>query len=164
MLLNSLLRKIGVGVFLFTLTGTSAYAWCLNPETGHETPGNCAQPATPQYHEPPQIAYPPYGGGNNSIGGCNAAGTFCWNITLPPTPPSGPYYTYPIEVYGEEAKNIVERGHIIDRRFSWSGWRYLVKTGWQSWFQFKNKTFDCSVSRHQPTEYYCEEWTPQDRW
>ena len=50
MLLNSLLRRIGVGVFLFTLTGTSAYAWCLNPETGVETPGNWAQSAAPQYH------------------------------------------------------------------------------------------------------------------
>ena len=163
MLLNSLLRRIGVGVFLYTLTGTSAYAWCLNPETGHETPGNCAQSATPQYHEPPQIAYPPYSGGT-SIGGCNAAGTFCWNIQLPPTPPSGPYYTYPIEVYGDQAKNIVERGHIIDRRFSWNGWRYLVKTGWQSWFQYKNKVFDCAVSHREPKQYYCEQWTSQVPW
>ena len=134
-------RKIGVGLLVYTLAMGTASAWSL----GTPTP-------------------PPYSGGNNSIGGCNKDNTFCWNITLPPTPPSGPYYTYPIEVYGEQARVIVERGHIVDRRFSWSGWRYLVKTGWQSWFQFKNKTFDCSVSRHQPTEYFCEEWTPQDRW
>ena len=139
-------RKIGVGVLVFTLMSGGALAeQYLGTQPG----------GSPNYS-------PGYGGG--SFGGCNKDNTFCWNITLPPTPPSGPYYTYPIEVYGEEARNIVERGHIIDRRFSWSGWRYLVKTGWQSWFQFKNKTFDCSVSRHQPTEYFCEEWTPQDRW
>ena len=139
-------RKIGVGVLVFTLMSGGALAeQYLGTQPG----------GSPNYS-------PGYGGG--SFGGCNKDNTFCWNITLPPSPPSGPYYTYPIEVYGEQARNIVERGHIIDRRFSWSGWRYLVKTGWQSWFQFKNKTFDCSVSRHQPTEYFCEEWTPQDRW
>ena len=139
-------RKIGVGVLVFTLMSGGALAeQYLGTQPG----------GSPNYS-------PGYGGG--SFGGCNKDNTFCWNITLPPSPPSGPYYTYPIEVYGEQAQNIVERGHIIDRRFSWSGWRYLVKTGWQSWFQFKNKTFDCSVSRHQPTEYFCEEWTPQDRW
>ena len=139
-------RKIGVGVLVFTLMSGGALAeQYLGTQPG----------GSPNYS-------PGYGGG--SFGGCNSDNTFCWNIELPPTPPSGPYYTYPIEVYGEQAKVIVERGHIIDRRFSWSGWRYLVKTGWQSWFQFKNKTFDCSVSRHQPTEYFCEEWTPQDRW
>ena len=139
-------RKIGVGVLVFTLMSGGALAeQYLGTQPG----------GSPNYS-------PGYGGG--SFGGCNKDNTFCWNITLPPSPPSGPYYTYPIEVYGEQAQVIVERGHIIDRRFSWSGWRYLVKTGWQSWFQFKNKTFDCSVSRHQPTEYFCEEWTPQDRW
>ena len=139
-------RKIGVGVLVFTLMSGGALAeQYLGTQPG----------GMPNYT-------PGYGGG--SFGGCNSDNTFCWNITLPPSPPSGPYYTYPIEVYGEQAQVIVERGHIIDRRFSWSGWRYLVKTGWQSWFQFKNKTFDCSVSRHQPTEYFCEEWTPQDRW
>ena len=144
-------RKIGVGLLVSTLMSGGVLAgesYLIGPESnqiGTHTP------------------YPEYGG-SNSLGCCNKDNTFCWNITLPPPPPSGPYYTYPIEVYGEQARVIVERGHIVDRRFSWSGWRYLVKTGWQSWFQFKNKTFDCSVSRHQPTEYYCEEWTPQDRW
>jgi len=146
-------RKIGVGLLVSTLMSGGVLAaqesYLIGPTIGTHVP----YPTNPPY------------GGNNAIGGCNKDNTFCWSITLPPTPPpSGPYYTYPIEVYGEEARNIVERGHIIDRRFSWSGWRYLVKTGWQSWFQFKNKTFDCSVSRHQPTEYFCEEWTPQDRW
>ena len=139
-------RKIGVGVLVFTLMSGGALA----EQYQGTQPGG-----SPNYS-------PGYGGG--SFGGCNKDNTFCWNITLQPSPPSGPYYTYPIEVYGEPAQNIVERGHVIDRRFSWDGWRYLVKTGWQSWFQFKNKTFDCSVSRHQPTEYFCEEWTPQDRW
>ena len=141
-------RKIGVGLLVSTLMSGGVLAgesYLIGPTIGTHTP------------------YPP-SGGSNSFGGCNKDNTFCWNITLPSTPPSGPYYTYPIEVYGEQARNIVERGHIIDRRFSWSGWRYLVKTGWQSWFQFKNKTFDCSVSRHHPVEYFCEEWTPQDRW
>ena len=160
MLLSSLLRKIGVGIFVFTLTGGIALAedgpdstqgsWVLTEQIGTGT----------QHYDPP------YGGGYSSppsFGGCNSAGTFCWNITLPPTP-QPPYHYYPIEVYGDQAKNIVERGHIIDRRFDWNGWRYLVKTGWQSWFQFKNKTFDCSVSHHEPKQFYCEEWTPQDRW
>ena len=139
-------RNIGVGVLVFTLMSGGALAeQYLGTQPG----------GSPNYS-------PGYGGG--SFGGCNKDNTFCWNITLPPSPPSGPYYTYPIEVYGEQAQVIVERGHIIDRRFSWSGWRYLVKTGWQSWFQFKNKTFDCSVSHHEPKQFYCEEWTPQDRW
>ena len=142
-------RKIGVGLLVSTLMSGGVLAgesYLSGPTIGTHVP------------------YPPSYGGDNSFGGCNKDNTFCWSFTLPSTPPSGPYYTYPIEVYGDEAKVIVERGHIIDRRFSWSGWRYLVKTGWQSWFQFKNKTLDCSVSRHQPTEYFCEEWTPQDRW
>ena len=148
-------RKIGVGLLVSTLTIGLASAEGIH---GMVRDGNGNVIGTSPNH------YPPYYGGSPSFGGCNKDNTFCWNITLPPSPPSGPYYTYPIEVYGEQAQVIVERGHIIDRRFSWSGWRYLVKTGWQSWFQFKNKTFDCSVSRHQPTEYFCEEWTPQDRW
>ena len=146
-------RKIGVGLLVSTLMSGGVLAaqesYLIGPTIGTHTP---------------YPTNPPSYGGDNSFGGCNKDNTLCWSITLPPTPPSGPYYTYPIEVYGEQARMIVERGHIIDRRFSWSGWRYLVKTGWQSWFQFKNKTFDCSVSRHQPTEYFCEEWTPQDRW
>ena len=144
-------RKIGVGLLVSTLMSGGVLAgesYLIGPTIGTHVP----YPTNPGY------------GGDNSFGGCNKDNTFCWSFTLPSTPPSGPYYTYPIEVYGEQAQVIVERGHIIDRRFSWSGWRYLVKTGWQSWFQFKNKTFDCSVSRHQPTEYFCEEWTPQDRW
>ena len=141
-------RKIGVGLLVSTLMSGGVLAggsYLIGPTIGTHVP------------------YPP-ASGNNGIGGCNKDNTFCWSITLPPTPPSESYYTYPIEVYGEQAQVIVERGHIVDRRFSWSGWRYLVKTGWQSWFQFKNKTFDCSVSRHQPTEYFCEEWIPQERW
>ena len=141
-------RKIGVGLLVSTLMSGGVLAgdsYLIGPTIGTHVP------------------YPP-SGGDNSFGGCNKDNSFCWSFTLPSTPPSGPYYTYPIEVYGEQARVIVERGHVIDRRFNWSGWRYLVKTGWQSWFQFKNKTFDCSVSRHQPTEYFCEEWTPQDRW
>ena len=140
-------RKIGVGLLVYTLAMGTASAWQLQaPNTSH--------------YDPPYS-----GGGSSSFGGCNKDNSFCWSfdIDLPPAP-QPPYHYYPIEVYGEQAKNIVERGHIIDRRFDWNGWRYLVKTGWQSWFQFKNKTFDCSVSRHQPTEYFCEEWTPQDRW
>ena len=122
-------RKIGVGVLVFTLMSGGALAeQYLGTQPG----------GSPNYS-------PGYGGG--SFGGCNKDNTFCWNITLPPSPPSGPYYTYPIEVYGEQAQVIVERGHIIDRRFSWSGWRYLVKTGWQSWFQFKNKIIsNCYLS------------------
>ena len=162
MLLNSLLRKIGVGILSFTLLGGVALA-----DHNHEDESDRNQQDSWVLTDPePKHFDPPYGGGYSSppsFGGCNSAGTFCWNITLPPTP-QPPYHVYPIEVYGDQAKNIVERGHIIDRRFGWDGWRYLVKTGWQSWFQFKNKTFDCSVSHHQPTEYYCEEWTPQDRW
>ena len=144
-------RKIGVGLLVSTLMSGGVLAahgqesYLIGPTIGTHVP------------------YPP-ASGNNGIGGCNKDNTFCWSITLPPTPPSESYYTYPIEVYGEQAQVIVERGHIVDRRFSWSGWRYLVKTGWQSWFQFKNKTFDCSVSRHQPTEYFCEEWIPKERW
>jgi len=144
-------RKIGVGFLVLTFMSGGVLAgesYLIGPESS----------GTIGTHLP----YPGYGG-DNSFGGCNEAGTFCWSIELPPTQ-QPPYQVYPIEVYGEQAKNIVERGRVIDRRFSWSGWRYLVKTGWQSWFQFKNKTFDCSVSRHQPTEYFCEEWTPQDRW
>ena len=149
-------RKIGVGFLISTMTMGLASADGLHGTIRDEN--GTVIGTSPSHYDPP------YYGGGSSFGGCNKDGTICWNIELPPTPPSGPYYTYPIEVYGEQAKVIVERGHIIDRRFSWSGWRYLVKTGWQSWFQFKNKTFDCSVSRHQPTEYFCEEWTPQDRW
>ena len=149
MLVNSLLRKIGVGLVALTLVSPAFGEWSLESGEGHTRHSD-----------------PPYGGGYSSppsFGGCNEAGTFCWNITLPPTP-QPPYQVYPIEVYGDQAKNIVERGQIIDRRFSWDGWRYLVKTGWQSWFQFKNKTFDCSVSHRDPKQFYCEEWTPQDRW
>ena len=94
---------------------------------------------------------------------CNKDNTICWSITLP-SPPSGPYYSYPIEVYGDGAKVIVERGHILDRRFAWDGWRFLVKTGWQSWFQYKNKVFDCAMSHRGPKEYYCVEWTSNVPW
>ncbi len=106
-------RKIGVGLLVSTLMSGGVLAgesYLIGPTIGTHVP------------------YPPSYGGDNSFGGCNKDNTFCWNITLPPTPPSGPYYTYPIEVYGEQAQMIVERGHIVDRRVSWSGGRYLVKT------------------------------------
>ena len=144
-------RKIGVGFLVLTFMSGGVLAgesYLIGPESS----------GTIGTH----IPYPGYGG-DNSFGGCNEAGTFCWSIELPPTQ-QPPYQVYPIEVYGDQAKNIVERGQIIDRRFSWDGWRYLVKTGWQSWSQFKNKTFDCSVSHRDPKQFYCEEWTPQDRW
>ena len=87
-------RKIGVGLLVSTIMSGGVLAgesYLIGPESnqiGTHTP------------------YPGYGG-SNSFGGCNKDNTFCWNITLPPTPPpSGPYYTYPIEVYGEEARNI----------------------------------------------------------
>ena len=102
---------------------------------------------------------------SGGFGGCNKDNSFCWSfdVTLPPAP-QPPYHYYPIEVYGDEAQVIVERGHILDRRFSWDSWRFLVKTGWQSWFQFKNKVFDCAVSHREPKQYYCEQWTSQVPW
>ena len=145
-------RKIGVGLLAYTLMSGGVLAaqesYLIGPTIGTHVP----YPTNPSY------------GGDNSFGGCNKDNTFCWSFTLPSTPPSGPYYTYPIEVYGDEARVIVEHGHVIDRRFSWDGWRLLVKTGWQSWFQFKNKVFDCAVSHRDPKQYYCEQWTSQVPW
>ena len=145
-------RKIGVGLLAYTMLSGGVMA-------AHDS--SSSQLGSGRSHG---YLTPPSSGGSNSFGGCNKDNTFCWSFTLPPTPPSGPYYTYPIEVYGDEAQVIVERGHVIDRRFSWDGWRLLVKTGWQSWFQFKNKVFDCAVSHRDPKQYYCEQWTSQVPW
>ena len=92
-------------------------------------------------------------------GNCNKDGEFCWSITIEgPTPP---YHYYPIAVEGEQAQMIVQRGRIIERRFSWDGWNYLVVTGWEPWFTYKNKTFECWVTHRAPQHYYCEEWKPR---
>ena len=145
-------RKIGVGLLAYMMLSGGVMA-------AHDS--TSGQIGTGRSHG---YLTPPSSGGSNSFGGCNKDNTFCWSVTLPPTPPSGPYYTYPIEVYGDEAKVIVERGHVIDRRFSWDSWRLLVKTGWQSWFQYKNKVFDCAVSHREPKQFYCEQWTSQVPW
>ncbi len=108
---------------------------------------------------PSHFAQPQPGWGSGSFGNCNKDGEFCWSITIEgPTPP---YHYYPISVEGEQAQVIVQRGRIIDRRFSWDGWNYLVQTGWEHWFYYKNKTFECWVSHRAPQHYYCEEWKPR---
>ena len=101
----------------------------------------------------------PGGWGSGTFGNCDKDGEFCWSITIEgPTPP---YHYYPISVEGEQAQIIVQRGRIIDRRFSWDGWNYLVQTGWEHWFYYKNKTFECWVTHRAPQHYYCEEWKPR---
>ena len=105
----------------------------------------------PEYSQP--------GWGSGTFGNCNKDGEFCWSITIEgPTPP---YHYYPISVEGEQAQIIVQRGRIIDRRFAWDGWNYLVQTGWEHWFYYKNKTFECWVTHRAPQHYYCEEWKPR---
>ena len=105
----------------------------------------------------PGYAQPGWGSG--SFGNCDKDGEFCWSITIEgPTPP---YHYYPISVEGEQAQIIVQRGRIIDRRFAWDGWNYLVQTGWEHWFYYKNKTFECWVTHRAPQHYYCEEWKPR---
>lgn len=154
---KKLLRKIGVGFLMFTMTMGVVHAGTSGLE-------NATPEELRKFRDSGVIGTQPGSpSGGNSFGGCNKDGTFCWSFTLPtPYPHHQPYY--PLEVYGQEAKNIVERGHIVDRRYGWSGWHYLVKTGWQHWFQYKNKTFDCSVSRGLPKDYYCQEWTPGNHW
>ena len=101
----------------------------------------------------------PGGWGSGTFGKCDKDREFCWSITIEgPTPP---YHYYPISVEGEQAQIIVQRGRIIDRRFSWDGWNYLVQTGWEHWFYYKNKTFECWVTHRAPQHYYCEEWKPR---
>ena len=100
------------------------------------------------------------GGSMPSFGGCNKDNTFCWSFEITPPAGGGGYYNpwHPrLEVYGEEARMIIEKGHILERRSDWDGRHYLVKTGWQSWFTYKNKTFDCAAS-YDGSEFYCTEW------
>ena len=108
----------------------------------------------------------PYSDGSLSL--CNDDGTFCFHLELPgmPAQPGCPSWDHscgpglPMQVWGDDAKVIVERGRILDRTRDWSGNHYLIKTGWQHWFKHKNKTFECSVN-FQRTDYYCEEWVPR---
>ena len=106
--------------------------------------------------------------GDGSVSLCNDDGTFCFHIELPgmPAQPGCPSWDHscgpglPLEVWGEDAQLIIERGRIMDRYRDWNGYHYLVKTGWQNWFKHKNKTFECSMN-YQRTDFYCEEWIPR---
>ena len=108
----------------------------------------------------------PYSDGSLSL--CNDDGTFCFHLELPgkPAQPGCPAWDHscgpglPLQVWGDDARVIVERGRIMDRYRDWSGRHYLVKTGWQQWFKHKNRTFECSVN-YQWTDFYCEEWVPR---
>ena len=113
-------------------------------------------PNTPQHY------------GDGSVSLCNDDVTFCFHIELPgmPAQPGCPSWDHscgpglPLEVWGEDAQLIIERGRIMDRYRDWNGYHYLVKTGWQNWFKHKNKTFECSMN-YQRTDFYCEEWIPR---
>ena len=108
----------------------------------------------------------PYSDGSLSL--CNDDGTFCFHLELPgmPAQPGCPSWDHscgpglPLQVWGDDAQAIVEKGRILDRYNDWSGRHYLVKTGWQQWFKHKNRTFECSVN-YQWTDFYCEEWVPR---
>ena len=138
-------RKFSIGVFLLMLGVGNASASNLGSGV-IGTPGNSG-------------GY--YGGSMPSFGGCNKDNTFCWSFEITPPAGSGGGYYNPwhpqLEVYGEEAQMIVEKGYILERRAEWDGWHYLVKTGWQSWVTHKNKTFDCAAS-YDGSEFYCTEW------
>ena len=158
-------RKMGVGILGLTMRFVVAIIESTVVLAGSSGLENATPEELKMFRESGVIGSPGFpSGGGNSVGGCNSDGTFCWSFTLP-TPPTPPYHHYPIEVFGDEAKVSVERGYIVEGKFSWNGWRYLVKTGWQHWFQYKNKTFDCSVSNYTPKDYYCQEWVPlQNSW
>lgn len=162
--MKKLLRKIGVGILGITMGCMVAIMVSSTVLAGTSGLENATPEELRMFRDSGVIGtVPSYPSNENALGGCNSSGTFCWSFTLPgaPTPP---YQYYPIEVYGHEARVIVQRGYIVDKKFSWNGWRYLVKTGWQHWFKYKNKTFDCSVSNYTPKDYYCQEWAPDSRW
>ena len=74
-------------------------------------------PNTPQHY------------GDGSVSLCNDDGTFCFHIELPgmPAQPGCPSWDHscgpglPLEVWGEDAQLIIERGRIMDRYRDWTG-------------------------------------------
>ena len=98
-MMKTFLRKIGVGILVFTLVSSVAVA-AAGPQTGTA----------------PNHIF-------DGFGGCNKDATWCWNIDI--NPPFNKHNPQPIELYGSRAKKLIAQGEIFQAELSPYGVFYL---------------------------------------
>ena len=81
-----------------------------------------------------------------SIGGCSDDGKWCWNIQIGN---SNHYPTFPIEVYGNRARNLIAEGRIEYANMNYRGVMFLGVFS-----RYHNRYFECEVNVPR-RQYHC---------
>ena len=97
-MMKTFLRKISVGILMFTLVSSAAVA------------------AAGQTGTAPNHIF-------DGFGGCNKDATWCWNIDI--NPPFNKHNPQPIELYGSRAKKLIAQGEIFQAELSPYGVFYI---------------------------------------
>ena len=89
---------------------------------------------------------PNHGNDNGSIGGCSDDGKWCWNIQI-----GNPnhYRPFPIELYGNRARNLIAEGRIEYANMNYRGVMFLGVFS-----RFHNRYFECEVNVPR-RQYHC---------
>ena len=89
---------------------------------------------------------PNHGNDNGSIGGCSDNGKWCWNIQI-----GNPnhYPTFPVEYYGNRARNLIAEGRIEYANMNHRGVLFLGV-----YSRYHNRYFDCEVNVPR-RQYHC---------
>ena len=145
--MKTFLRKIGVGILMFTLVMSVASAYTnLENATPEELRKFCEMGVTG--------ACPgsnPIGTRQNHVvpgfGGCNKDATWCWNIDI--NPPFNKHNPQPIELYGSRAKKLIAQGEIFQAELSPYGVFYLGVHSYRY-----RREFNCTVNVTRRS-YHC---------
>ena len=126
-----------VGVMFAMSMGFLATAEALG------TPGD---PGTPGAFDNSQNHWNNPNPGNGSIGGCSDNGKWCWNIQI-----GNPnhYPTFPVEYYGNRARNLIAEGRIEYANMNHRGVMFLGV-----YSRYHNRYFDCEVNVPR-RQYHC---------
>jgi len=89
---------------------------------------------------------PNHGNDNGSIGSCSKDGKFCWNIQI-----GNPnhYPTFPVEYYGNRARNLIAEGRIEYANMNYRGVMFLGVFS-----RYHNRYFECEVNVPRRS-YHC---------
>ena len=99
-----------------------------------------------QQGNPKHWVNPNHGDDNGSIGGCSDNGKWCWNIQI-----GNPnhYPTFPVELYGNRARNLIAEGRIEYANMNYRGVMFLGV-----YSRYHNRYFECEVNVPR-RQYHC---------
>ena len=140
-----------LSMMVLSTAEATAHGWSKNYEaTKAECESKANSPAcnNPILKRGPKHNWnnPNHGNDSGSIGGCSDDGKWCWNIQI-----GNPnhYPTFPVEYYGNRARNLIAEGRIEYANMNHRGVLFLGV-----YSRYHNRYFDCEVNVPR-RQYHC---------